>query len=238
MNKKIIVALVEGDTDEALLNTLIPETELDYKFQIYVVRCDLFSNYSTKSIKSRIGDFIKKEVLNKYKLKKSDIYSIIQMTDIDAIYLNDSKILLDQNSSDNIVYKLENIVVNTKEKRKLIIDRNKTKSSNINQVIKTKILQIDYLLFFCSCNLEHVVFDRLNVTQEEKDILIYDYIDDAKPEEVEDLLESVALQKRESNFQLSFEKSWHKMKNADTNIRNTNINLLKDYFLSLDEEVI
>ena len=160
------------------------------------------------------------------------------MTDIDAIYLNDSKILLDQNSSDNIVYKLENIVVNTKEKRKLIIDRNKTKSSNINQVIKTKILQIDYLLFFCSCNLEHVVFDRLNVTQEEKDILIYDYIDDAKPEEVEDLLESVALQKRESNFQLSFEKSWHKMKNADTNIRNTNINLLKDYFLSLDEEVI
>ncbi|MHD0398304.1 hypothetical protein ACY2DA_10710 [Staphylococcus simulans] len=227
MKNKILIALVEGDTDEALINVLVEKFERNIDFQVHIVRCDLFAEYTRKSIKQNVGDWIKKEVLNKYKLKKKDIIAIIQVIDIDAVFISEVRT---NDQIDRVLYYSNRIEVPNEKRKDEIIDRNKNKSGKINQMITTKVLSdIEYRLFFFSCNLEHAIFNQFNVMQEEKDDLIFEYIDCTTIEEIERHLEKIALQKSTKNFVSDFRNSWQTMKDSKVNVRNTNVNLLNDY---------
>ena len=227
MKNKILIALVEGDTDEALINVLIEKFKSNIEFQVHIVRCDLFSQYTQKSIKQNIGDWIEKEVLVKYKLKKKDIIAVIQVIDIDAVYLSNVKI---NNQVDRIAYYDDRIEVPNEKRKCEILSRNKNKSSKINQMIITKIFSnIEFRLFFFSCNLEHAIFNKLNLSQEDKDDLMFEYIDCTEIEEIEKHIESVACRKITNDFEEDFDNSWQMMKSFEMNVRNTNINLLNSY---------
>lgn len=233
MNKKIIIILVEGDTDEAIINTLLAD---DKGFEIHVVRSDLFTQYNNQSIKSRIGDFIKNRVLRPYKLKKTDILSIIQISDIDGIYVSDNNVVIDSNVS-GVSYLENSIKVANEKKKNEIISRNSDKVSKINQVITTTILDCEYKLFFFSCNLEHILFDELNLTQNQKEELVFKYVDENDINSIQLHLEKIALKKSSNYFDNDYQNSWDQMRNSNSNIRNTNVNLLKTYISNIKEGV-
>ena len=54
--------------------------------------------------------------------------------------------------------------------QKGIINRNKQKSNNLDRLRTTgKIWNIPYRVYYMSCNLDHVLYDKRNSTEEEKE---------------------------------------------------------------------
>ncbi|TDM14879.1 hypothetical protein [Macrococcus bovicus] len=232
MNYKI-VALVEGDTDEAIIKTICKK--YNDEFEVFIVRGDLFTEntYSNDSIKSLIGNKVKNEVMKKYKLKKEDIVAVIQISDIDGVFIGNSKVEV-SDEVERILYTSDGIKVCSEKKKKEIENRNKAKCINLCTMISSKILEdLEYKLFYFSCNLEHVLFDNMNMEQDEKDERVYDYIEDYNEEELLEVLEEIASTKNNGNFDEDYKESWVKIQ-SDTKIhKDTNVNLIIEYIEKL-----
>ena len=57
-----------------------------------------------------------------------------------------------------------------------IINRNKVKRENVNRLKTTgKIWSIPYKIYYMSCNLDHVLYGKLNSTDEEKEDDAYNF---------------------------------------------------------------
>lgn len=172
--KKVIIVIVEGPSDEEALSYNLQKmyATLNKDVIFKVVHCDLTTEeVSKKGIAVLVGDVIK-NVLTKQKWKPSDVYAVFQITDTDGAYVPDSSIEEDS-SCKKIVYKENGIVCQNKEG---VIRRNKLKSRNINTLCKKsyfliKTVKIPYKIVYMSSCLEHVLFDKVNCTDLEKEKL-------------------------------------------------------------------
>lgn len=71
------------------------------------------------------------------------------------------------------MYFNDKIMAPNKEKALL---RNEQKSKNLIKIYQTeKIWEIPYRVYYMSCNLEHVLFNKLNCNDEEKENLSYKF---------------------------------------------------------------
>lgn len=231
MGKKFIIVIVEGDTDEALANKLFEDFLENNELQVYITRRDLYTDnvFLKKSIKAIIGDYIKKAILVPYKINKSEILAVFQITDIDGVFLDEENICVSENEL-RISYNENSIVCCNHKKREEIIERNQIKSKNINVMKNTKVLgSIDYFLFFFSCNLEHAIFDKLNLSQDEKDVYIYQYIDEYTKDQI--LLDLNNISKYEMTQDIFDDhiSSWLNFINNKSNSRDTNVNILYNF---------
>lgn len=91
--KKLIIAIVEGTSDQYALDDLLNQLTsdlIDVKFAI--VRGDILQQdgVTNNNILSRIKDHIE-QYLNIHKLKRNDILSIIHIVDIDGVFLMKTK---------------------------------------------------------------------------------------------------------------------------------------------------
>ena len=98
-------------------------------------------------------------------LKKQDILEVILISDIDGAFLNDDQIF--SGDVTKIEYYPNKIIASN---RNSVIDRNERKRRNINQLCHlTKAYGLDFSFYYWSCNMEHVLYDKMNLSQEEKD---------------------------------------------------------------------
>ena len=88
------------------------------------------------------------------------------------MYIPDSAIIEDLEAM-NPIYSLKEIrTANTNG----IINRNKVKRENVNRLKTTgKIWSIPYKIYYMSCNLDHVLYGKLNSTDEEKEDDAYNF---------------------------------------------------------------
>lgn len=98
------------------------------------------------------------------KLKLSDIWQVVQIFDMDGAYIDDSNIL--QGYSTEIIYSTENISCKNTQKVK---DRNKHKREMINYLLTCDSIKgIPYRCYYLSSNLDHALYNQLNLSDELK----------------------------------------------------------------------
>ncbi len=167
--KQIVLLIVEGPSDdEALSYSLMKLYEQYFQdIRVEILHGDITSQREStpSNIVTKVGAIVK-SFLNQYSLKKNDISKIIQITDTDGAFIPDDRVLFDK-SCKTPRYTTETIrTLNPAN----IIARNKKKAGILRTLRRTSnINTIPYHVVFMSCNLDHVLYDKLNCSDEEKE---------------------------------------------------------------------
>ena len=181
--KKVIVFIVEGPSDEAALGTIMKEYFSGDEIRFVVVHGDITLNdySSAESIVTKINEQIEC-VKNRYRYRQEDFIKIIHITDMDGVYIREEDIKEAEVKA--VAYYEDHIETGNV---KAIAERNKRKGAVLYKLRKTgKIHGISYRIYFNSCNLEHVLYHELrHFTDEEKQILSDEFAEkyDGKAEE-------------------------------------------------------
>ena len=204
--RKILLILTEGVNDRTALSvmtTLYPPQN----FAIRITNGDVTSSFDSirTNIKEKVAAHIK-EYLKVSRLKSSDIIEVWLITDTDGTYISDSRIIED---SEHKKFYYEDNCIRTALPDNAKI-RNKRKSKNLNELLKTKqLINIPFKIFFMSCNLDHVIANKANCEEDEKyenaDNFAAYYGDQNKKEEFENFFKKIS----PSNIEpLNYKDSW------------------------------
>lgn len=166
--KKVVIFIVEGSSDEAALGTIMKEYFASNEVQFVVVHGDItLKDYvSADNIIKKIKGQIE-AVKNKYPYQWGDFIRIVHIVDMDGVYIPDE--VVRAADVEAVRYFEDHIEAkNVLEIRA----RNKRKGEILYKLRTTgKIRGIPYQIYFNSCNLEHVLYGELkDFTNEEKEI--------------------------------------------------------------------
>ncbi|KAI4446791.1 hypothetical protein C823_001309 [Eubacterium plexicaudatum ASF492] len=173
--KKVVVFIVEGPSDEAALGSIMKGYFSNDEVQFVVTHGDItLKDYvSDDNILKKINEQID-SVKRKYRYGHDDFLKIIHIADTDGVYI--PKTDVKEADVKEIQYFEEYICA---KDAGTIIQRNKRKGDILYKLRKTgKVNGIPYRIYFNSCNLEHVLYGKLhNYSDEEKQILSDDFAD-------------------------------------------------------------
>lgn len=173
--KKVVLFIVEGPSDEAALGSVMKEYFSSDEVQFVVVHGDitLKDNVSLDDIKKKINEQIE-YIQRRYRYNFDDFIRIIHIVDMDGVYIPSEDI---KNADIEEVQYYEDFIL--AKHVQVIADRNKRKGDILFKLRKTgKIHEIPYRIYFNSCNLEHVLYGELkNYSDEEKQRLSDDFAD-------------------------------------------------------------
>ncbi len=165
--KRIVFVIVEGVSEEDALGAILSHIYDESTVWVQVLRKDITSEYGVNpsNIVSQLGNIVRKYAKdNSY--KKTDFKEIIHLVDMDGAYIPNDNVLEDETAKDPI-YSLTDIKTADKSR---IEDRNLRKRANINRICTCKeIWDVPYSAYYMSCNLDHVLYNKLNSTDEEKE---------------------------------------------------------------------
>ena len=165
--KKIVFVIVEGISEQDALGAILSNIYDKDTVWVQVLRKDITSEYGVtpSNILSKLGDEVR-GYANSNSFKKSDFKEIIHIVDMDGAYIPNENVIEDHNASDP-VYSLTEI--RTADKPGIEV-RNQNKRANINKICSFKELwSVPYSAYYMSCNLDHVLYNKLNSTDEEKE---------------------------------------------------------------------
>ena len=166
--KKILLVIVEGRTDSDALELCLSSIFSRDDLIVEITHGDVTSRAGVNpaSIRRKVGKVVHAFLARNHFLTRSDIREVIQLTDTDGAFIPDEAVY--QNSTfGKIRYSTSAI---TTPCRRSILERNKRKSSCLKELVKTRTVlgSIPYRIFFMSCNIEHVLHNKLNCGEREK----------------------------------------------------------------------
>ena len=164
MNKAVIF-IVEGATDKRALENIFKKIYRNKDIHFEFTHGDITSdkNIDKNNVEQEIYKFVNIYRKDK-KLKISDIWQIVQIFDTDGTYIDDSNII--RGDSTEIVYSEENISCKKIQK---VIERNKHKREIMDYLLTCdSIKEIPYKCYYLSSNLEHALYNQLNLSDELK----------------------------------------------------------------------
>ena len=181
--KKIILFLVEGASDLTSLEFIDNiNTNETIKFQITSGDVTSKLNITPQNCREEINKILL-SFLERSKLRKTDIIKIIHILDVDGIYIPEINIIEDKNIK-KFLYTINGIVAPSKEN---VQKRNESKKQIVEKLLVTsKINSIPYEMYYMSCNLEHVLHDKLeDISEDEKKELANKFADRFYEKEIE-----------------------------------------------------
>lgn len=165
--KKIIFVIVEGPSDDEALGLLLEKIFSSSTVFVYITHGDITSKpgMDPSRILDTVGDLVKGYAKSNH-LSKSHFQEIVHISDTDGAFIPDENIVEDLEAT-KVEYTLSEIrTANVKG----IKQRNALKSLCLNRLSKTRtIWGIPYRMYYMSCNLDHVLHDKQNSTDEEKE---------------------------------------------------------------------
>lgn len=173
--KKIVFIIVEGPSDQDALELLLDNIFDRSKVHVHVTHGDITSKGGNNS--SNILKKVTAEIqgyARNYHLEKIHFQQVIHIIDMDGAYVSEENIV-ESSDADKVLYSINSIVTKNKQE---IIDRNHIKSKNIDKLSETPKIwgQIPYSAYYMSCNLDHVLYDKLNTSDEEKENDSYSFV--------------------------------------------------------------
>jgi len=246
--RKIVLLLVEGKSDREALQLAIPEfyDQIDENIEVFfpIIRKD--EEEAGGDITSRIGvhprniegeiySLFLKDFFDEEKIMPKDISEIIQIVDIDGVYIPDEAVVEGENpnGTGKPYYGAESIIcLNTDH----IIKRNVYKRENLDYLsslttIKVRQKTVPYSVYYFSSNLDHFLHHEANLEYRMKcylaDTFAKNHIGD--PEGfVEEISGDPA-----AVTGMTYEESWDYIRQGLNSLqRHTNINLLFDRLIS------
>ena len=167
--KKVRFFIFEGYSDIVSLGRHLEATLSgdDCKVIARHTHGDITSNWETTS-----GNLLEKvkEVVDKYKgkykLSYEDFHEIVQVVDLDGAYASDWRIVY--GDCPHPIIDAENGLIRTRSRRG-IMSRNEHKREMLDLLVDCDNIEgVPYRVLFLSSNLEHVLHDAANCTDDEK----------------------------------------------------------------------
>ena len=181
--KKVVLFLVEGASDLTSLE-FIDNINTDETIKFQITSGDITSklNITPQNCREEINKILL-SFLERSKLRKTDIIKIIHILDVDGVYIPEINIIEDKNIK-KFLYTINGIVAPSKEN---VQKRNESKKQIVEKLLVTsKINSIPYEMYYMSCNLEHVLHDKLeDISEDEKKELANKFADRFYEKEIE-----------------------------------------------------
>ena len=220
--KKVIVFIVEGPSDEASLGSVMKECFSGNEVRFVVVHGDItLKDYvSSESILKKLNEQIER-VKDRYRYAQDDFLKIIHIADMDGAYIPENHIR--EADVEEVQYYEDHIDARNAH---VIAERNRRKGEILYKLRKTgKINGIPYRIYFNSCNLEHVLYGELrDYSDEEKQILSDDFADryDGKADEFIDFISAPMIA-----VPGTYQKTWDYIERDMNSLnRHTNMHLI------------
>lgn len=171
MPKRVIVVIVEGVSDEALLIERLRSLFEGQEIRFDIQNGDIFYDEKNRQpIKNAIGDVIK-SLMTKRKYSVKDILAVLHITDTDGCMIPEERVIVEPGQETKTCYYPESIGVCDDRQRERIIERNRRRRINLSTMCSVESVlgsKLSYQLYYFSRNIEHVVFDEPNPTDEDK----------------------------------------------------------------------
>lgn len=172
MVRKIVYVIVEGPADDAALYLLFNKLYDKNLVHIEITHGDITTKdwAGTENIVGRIGNLVKHYAAANH-FKAQDFQEVIHIVDTDGAYIPESAVVEDAFCKDP-VYSLTEIRT---ARPSMICQRNREKREVLSRLIPLKKVwgSIPYRIFYMSSNLDHVLYDKLNSTDDEKEADAY-----------------------------------------------------------------
>ena len=164
--KKVILFIVEGVTDKTSLGGIIDKLVSSNLVRFYITGGDITSDRFSNSANavSKVNDHVKNFLGREIGLKKGDIIQIVHLIDMDGAYIGSDQIQVED--IEGFAYSETAITASSIER---VNERNNRKQQVINRLsLCPKISGIPYSMYYFSCNLEHVLHNEVNLSDELK----------------------------------------------------------------------
>lgn len=165
--RKIVFVIVEGASDETALGIALNQIFDKESVYVHIMHGDVTTRtgVNSQNIVAKLGDEVK-GFASRNHYKVSDFKQIIHIVDTDAAYLENDKVIEDTECTE-LSYQDDGIHTSDVNK---VISRNKQKTENLYRLRSCgKIWNVPYRVYYMSCNLDHVLYDKRNSTDEEKE---------------------------------------------------------------------
>ncbi len=159
--RKIILFIVEGITDKTSLGRIINKIIKCDNIRFHIVGGDITTDKFTTSTNAltRVNVHVKK-FLNSHFLRKSDLLKVVHLMDTDGAYVDNQYITVENNIK-GFVYSSEMIKAQSVE---VVLQRNVKKQQILNRLeTYSEIAGIPYSMYYFSCNLEHILHNKINM---------------------------------------------------------------------------
>lgn len=169
--KKVVLVIVEGPSDDTALGIVLNQIYDKDSVYVHIMHGDITTRKGVRSdnIVAKIGDEVRVYAKSKHYSAK-DFKQIIHIVDTDGAYIPDEKIIFDS-ECDKPSYESDGIHTSYQQG---IIERNKQKIGNLYRLRGTgQIWNVPYSVYYMSCNLDHVLHNKRNSTDEEKETDAY-----------------------------------------------------------------
>lgn len=246
--KKIVLVLVEGKSERELLRDMISTLydRIDEYIQVYfpIIREDdaetggditSRSGVTPKNIQREIYDLFLHRFFDQEKIMPKDVYEVIQIVDMDGVYIPDGDIHATEDPTlDHYYYAEDRIIVPGPDAVVKAQERNNRKRQNLEFLlsldkIKVKQKSVKYSVYYFSCNLDHFFHRDANMNPEDKVYAAWDlsaaylHMDDG----VDKFVDFICRDPR-SALGMTLEQSWEYIQEEGHNSlkSGTNINIL------------
>ena len=171
--KKIVLVIVEGPSDDTALGIALNRIyDRDFVY-VHIMHGDITPRQGVTpvNIVSKIGNDVRDYAKSNH-YKAADFKQIIHIVDTDGAYIPDTCIM-ENLEVEQPRYESDGIYTARVEG---IIDRNIRKRENLYRLRTcASIWNIPYRVYYMSCNLDHVLYNKRNSTDEEKETNAYTF---------------------------------------------------------------
>ena len=164
--RKTVLFIVEGPSDKTALEKIFKSIykqnkSIEFKFTDGDISSD--PTVTIGNVEDRINQIIR-DFIDDKKLKRTDIFQVVQIFDMDGTFIPDKAIIPGQSYS--FEYSTKNISCKDVEHAK---ERNALKREILNHLLTLQhIKDLPYEMYFMSCNLDHALYDEINLDYELK----------------------------------------------------------------------
>lgn len=222
LTKKVVLFIVEGVSDKQALNNILRklyQNSREIKFEI--TNGDATSNPDTSvdQVELQVKKIVRTYITDN-KLRKNDIFQVIQIFDMDGAYIPNSAII--RGRTGKFIYTANNILCLTPQD---VIVRNEHKRALMDKLLSiSEINGIPYEKYFMSCNLDHVLYDEQNLNADDKLNRACEFQSQFRGQE--HLFPIFLKQSAGENMPDDLDKSWEYIKQDMHSLeRNTNLHL-------------
>ena len=234
MTKKVILVVVEGETEQIILYDYLDAYFAQSEVRFDVQRGDILTKWEgTKkptNIKNTVGQVINR-YLEKNKFLPKDLLAIVHITDADGCFIPPEHVKVSADVSGTVFYDETEILVGSTKKKEAIEARNTLKAQNIktlatSQSFTLKKNPVPYQLFYFSTNLEHVLWGERNEAGIGKAHKADEFIETLSCS-IEEYLRPFLHVDKGNSYDEKLEASWaYVMQDCNSLQRSTNVPLL------------
>ncbi len=169
---KILLFIVEGQSDEESLSPALEQIVTDSSVKFKVMRTDITCDYAStvENIERRIKTIgVKRFLTANPQFTPNDICGIVHIVDLDGAFVPDDAVVEGDEADaqyfdDKIVCKNREAFLRSKENKKA----NLLHLASITKIAIPNGIVVPYSIFYMSCNLDHVLHNKRNLTMRQK----------------------------------------------------------------------